>query len=76
MDTHTSSDLTVPKVGGAVVENQESLAQLIRDFAAIPGPKVLVHGGGRSATALASQLGIETKMVEGRRITDDEMFDM
>ncbi|MBO4613022.1 MAG: acetylglutamate kinase [Bacteroidaceae bacterium] len=74
MDTHTSSDLTVLKVGGAVVENQESLAQLIRDFAAIPGPKVLVHGGGRSATALASQLGIETKMVEGRRITDDEML--
>ncbi len=66
--------LTILKVGGAVVENAESLAQLICDFAAIPGPKVLVHGGGRSATALASQLGIETRMVEGRRITDDEML--
>ena len=66
--------LTILKVGGAVVENAESLQQLIQDFAAIPGPKVLVHGGGRSATALASQLGIETRMVEGRRITDDEML--
>ena len=66
--------LTILKVGGAVVENAESLQQLIQDFAAIPGPKVLVHGGGRSATALASQLGIETRMVEGRRITDDDML--
>ena len=64
----------VLKVGGAVVENPESLQQLIRDFAAIEGLKVLVHGGGRSATALATQLGIETRMVEGRRITDDDML--
>ena len=67
-------ELTVLKVGGAVVENAESLAQLIRDFAAIPGPKVLVHGGGRSATALATRLGIETRMIDGRRITDDDML--
>lgn len=66
--------LTILKVGGAVVENAESLQQLIQDFAAIPGPKVLVHGGGRSATALATRLGIETRMVEGRRITDDDML--
>lgn len=67
-------ELIVLKVGGAVVENPESLQQLIKEFAAIEGPKVLVHGGGRSATALATQLGIETKMVNGRRITDDEML--
>ena len=56
------------------MENAESLAQLIHDFAAIPGSKVLVHGGGRSATALATRMGIETTMVDGRRITDDEML--
>ena len=66
--------LTILKVGGAVVEDAKSLQQLIQDFAAIPGPKVLVHGGGRSATALATRLGIETRMVEGRRITDDDML--
>ena len=74
MDTPILNKITVLKVGGAVVENPESLAQLIRDFAAIEGPKVLVHGGGRSATALATRLGIETQMVEGRRVTDDEML--
>lgn len=66
--------LTILKVGGAVVEDAKSLQQLIQDFAAITGPKVLVHGGGRSATALATQLGIETHMIEGRRVTDDEML--
>jgi len=66
--------LTILKVGGAVVENAESLQQLISDFAAIPGPKVLVHGGGRSATALATRMGIETHMIDGRRVTDDDML--
>jgi len=74
MDTPILNKITVLKVGGAVVENPESLAQLICDFAAIEGPKVLVHGGGRSATAMATRLGIETQMVEGRRVTDDEML--
>ena len=74
MDTPILNKITVRKVGGAVVEDAASLAQLIQDFAAIEGPKVLVHGGGRSATALATQLGIETRMVEGRRITDDDML--
>ena len=66
--------LTILKVGGAVVEDAASLALLIQEFAAIEGPKVLVHGGGRSATALATQLGIETHMIDGRRVTDDDML--
>lgn len=66
--------LTVIKVGGKIVEEAESLQQLLSDFAAIPGPKVLVHGGGRSATKLAATIGIETQMVNGRRITDAEML--
>ncbi|MBE6275958.1 MAG: acetylglutamate kinase [Bacteroides sp.] len=64
--------LTVIKVGGKIVEEENTLSQLLADFSAIEGYKVLVHGGGRSATKLASQLGIESKMVNGRRITDAE----
>ena len=62
--------LTIIKVGGKIVEEPDTLAALIADFARIPGLKLLVHGGGRSATRLATQLGIEQKMVDGRRITD------
>ncbi len=65
-------EITVVKVGGKVVETPESLQELLNDFVALPGLKVLVHGGGRSATKIASQLGVETKMVDGRRITDLE----
>ena len=64
--------LTVIKVGGGIVEEEATLNQLLTDFSAIEGYKVLVHGGGRSATKLAAQLGIESKMVNGRRITDAE----
>ena len=66
--------LTLIKVGGKIVEEPESLKKLLADFSSIPGNKVLVHGGGRSATALAAQLGIESKMVNGRRVTDEEML--
>lgn len=62
--------LTLIKVGGKIVEEEATLNQLLDNFASIQGPKVLVHGGGRSATKLASQLGIESQMVNGRRITD------
>lgn len=62
--------LTIIKVGGKIVEEEETLQRLLTDFAAIPGKKLLVHGGGRSATRLAAQLGIESQMVNGRRITD------
>lgn len=68
--------LTLVKVGGGVVEEKESLAGLLACFSKLDGLKVLVHGGGRSATALAERLGIETKMVEGRRITDQAMLEV
>lgn len=68
--------VTIVKVGGAVVEDNEQLAQLLTDFAAIPGKKVLVHGGGRRATKVATALGIESKMVNGRRITDAQMLEV
>ena len=68
--------LTVVKVGGAVVEDDEKLAALLRDFSAIEGKKLLVHGGGRRATKVAAALGIESKMVNGRRITDEKMLEV
>jgi len=64
--------LNIIKVGGAVVEDEQSLSSLLDAFAALPGLKVLVHGGGRAATRIASALGIESKMVDGRRVTDEE----
>ena len=67
-------NITIVKVGGAVVEDEAQLAQLLKDFSAIEGKKVLVHGGGRKATKGAESLGIESKMVNGRRITDAEML--
>lgn len=68
--------ITVIKVGGAVVEDEAQLTQLLQDFSAIEGQKVLVHGGGRRATKVAGQLGIETQMVNGRRITDASMLEV
>ena len=68
--------LTIVKVGGAVVEDEVQLTQLLKDFCAIEGAKILVHGGGRRATKIAERLGIETKMVEGRRITDEQMLEV
>ena len=77
MDTPIwNKPLTLVKVGGAVVEDEAQLRQLLTDFIAIKGAKILVHGGGRRATTIAGKLGIETKMVEGRRITDAEMLEV
>ena len=68
--------LYIIKVGGAVVEDEAQLRQLLSDFRNIEGRKILVHGGGRRATAIAAKLGIETKMVNGRRVTDAEMLEV
>ena len=66
--------LTIVKVGGKVVENPDLLEDFLKNYNLIAGYKILVHGGGRSATDLAEKLGIETVMKEGRRITDAEML--
>jgi acetylglutamate kinase len=68
--------LTLVKVGGAIVEDEAQLSQLLKDFSAIEGRKVLVHGGGRRATQVAGRLGIESQMVNGRRITDADMLEV
>ena len=64
--------LTLVKVGGKIVEDDESLQHLLADFSTIAGNKILVHGGGTFATKMAEKLGIKSQMVNGRRITDAE----
>lgn len=66
--------LNIVKVGGQVVEDDSRLNTLLSGFTAIEGPKMLVTGGGRTATRIASELGIESHMLNGRRITDEPML--
>jgi len=68
--------LTIIKVGGKVVEETDSLNSLLDQFNKISGNKILVHGGGRAATNIATRLGIQTQMVDGRRITDEAMLEV
>lgn len=68
--------ITIIKVGGAIVEDEARLNDLLDRFASVDGPKILVHGGGRRATKVAAALGIESKMVDGRRITDADMLEV
>lgn len=64
--------LFVIKIGGNVIDDEAKLAAFLKDFSAIAGNKILVHGGGKLATRVATALGIEQQMVDGRRITDAE----
>jgi acetylglutamate kinase len=68
--------LYVIKIGGNVIDNPEACSRFLNDFARIPSPKILIHGGGKVATQMAAKLQIETVMVEGRRITDKAMLDV
>ena len=68
--------IKVVKVGGGIIEDENALSTFLDSFSKIEGPKVLVHGGGRLATKVAESLGYETKMVEGRRITDENMLEV
>ena len=68
--------IQVIKIGGGILENEASREMFLRQFAAVEGPKVLVHGGGRLATTLAERLGVETQMIDGRRVTDKETLDI
>ncbi len=66
--------LTIVKVGGAIVEEPLSLSRLLNTFAQIGGKRILIHGGGRTATQVAAAMGIETHMINGRRVTDEDML--
>ncbi|MCK8492996.1 MULTISPECIES: acetylglutamate kinase [Spirosoma] len=68
--------LTVIKIGGNVIDDPAALTRFLTAFAGLPSAKVLIHGGGKVATQVADKLGIQTTMVEGRRITDQPMLDV
>lgn len=67
-----NKSLYIIKIGGNVIDNSENLYHFLKDFEGLDGFKILVHGGGKVATQIAEELGIEAKMVDGRRITDIE----
>jgi len=64
--------LYIIKIGGNIIDDEIKLSSFLKDFAAISEKKILVHGGGKLATKLAEKLGVEQKLVDGRRITDEE----
>lgn len=66
--------LTIVKVGGNIIDNPSALDVFLKEFAAIQGAKILVHGGGKIATEVARGLGVEAVMIDGRRVTDDAML--
>jgi acetylglutamate kinase len=66
------NQLIIVKIGGNIVDDEHSLQNFLRSFAAIKQAKILVHGGGKLATRMAETMGIQQQMVEGRRITDAE----
>lgn len=68
--------IRVVKIGGNVVDDPEALQAFVKDFSRLAGPKVLVHGGGKEATRVSGALGIETTMIEGRRVTDRATLDV
>lgn len=68
--------LTIIKIGGNVIDNPEVLTRFLRDFTKLETQKILVHGGGKAATRLAGKLGVESMMIEGRRVTNEEMLDV
>lgn len=64
--------IKVVKIGGNVVDNPELLREFVKDFAAMPGMKILIHGGGVMASQMQKEMGMVPKMIEGRRVTDEE----
>jgi acetylglutamate kinase len=65
-------NLYVIKIGGNIIDDETKLSSFLRSFAAVEGKKILVHGGGKLATKLAEKMGVEQKLIDGRRITDAE----
>ena len=68
--------LTLLKIGGNVIDDPAARQQFLHDFAQLPGGKILVHGGGKIATQVAEKLGVQTVMIDGRRVTDQPMLDV
>lgn len=69
---NVKNSLFVIKIGGNVIDNSENLHHFLKDFTALPGYKILIHGGGKVATQVSEIMGVDPKLVDGRRITDIE----
>lgn len=69
-------NINVVKIGGNVIDDPSALSDFVRIFSNLKGPKILVHGGGKEATRLSKDMGIETVMIEGRRVTDRATLDI
>ena len=70
------TSLHIVKIGGNVIDNPKVLNSFLRDFSKLEGLKILVHGGGKKATEIASNLGLKSTMVDGRRVTNKENLDV
>ena len=68
--------LSIVKIGGNIIEDESALNAFLHLFSKLEGKKILVHGGGKRATQIASKLGINSKMINGRRITDAETLEV
>lgn len=68
--------LFVIKIGGNVIDDEKTLHSFLKDFSSIKEKKILVHGGGKIASAIGDKLGIQSKYIDGRRITNDETIDL
>ena len=75
-NTPAKEILCIIKIGGNVIDNAKSLVDFLTEFAAIPSRKILVHGGGKIATSIGDKIGIESKYINGRRITDAATIDL
>ena len=73
---NTKDQLIIIKIGGNIIDNPDALETFLTDFSKINAAKILVHGGGKIATKIGAQLGIESNYVDGRRITDDATIDL
>lgn len=72
----TGEIINVVKIGGNVIDDPAALHSFLTDFAALEGPRILVHGGGKEATRLSREMGVETRMIDGRRVTDRPTLDI
>lgn len=71
-----SEFINVVKIGGNIIDNPDALLAFLKDFAALPGNKILVHGGGKEATRMSESMGIKANMIDGRRVTDRQTLDI
>jgi acetylglutamate kinase len=68
--------VTVYKIGGGIIDDAPELARFLALLAQAPGPKILVHGGGKGASAMMRELGLTPQLINGRRVTDAATLDI